>query len=45
MSNDMKQKNAELRETIDTEKRTLAEKIEAKMASTLEMAVQDRVET
>ena len=41
----MKQKNAELRDVIEAEKKTLSDKIEAKMASTLEMAVKDRMET
>ena len=41
----MKQKNAELRDVIEQEKQALSTKIEQKMQSTLEMAVQDRVQT
>lgn len=41
----MKAKNEELRDVIESEKKTLSDKIEAKMASTLEMAVKDRMET
>ena len=45
MSQEMKQKNEELRDIIEQEKQALSTKIEQKMQSTLEMAVQDRVQT
>ncbi len=41
----MKKKNEELRDVIEQEKQALSEKISTKMASTLEMAVQDRIQT
>ena len=41
----MNKKNEELRDVIEQEKQALSEKISAKMASTLEMAVQDRIQT
>ena len=45
MSADLKSKNQELRDAIEQEKQALSAKIEQKMQSTLEMAVQDRVQT
>lgn len=41
----MKQKNLELRDIIEQEKAALSDKIGDKMAQTLEMAVQDRMQT
>lgn len=45
MSQEMKQKNLELRDIIEQEKAALSDKIGDKMAQTLEMAVQDRMQT
>ena len=45
MSQQIKSKNAELREIIEEEKKTLSDKIGNKMAATVEMAVQDRLLT
>ena len=45
MSADLKSKNQELLDAIEQEKQALSAKIEQKMQSTLEMAVQDRVQT
>lgn len=45
VSQTLKAKNKEIRDVIDQEKRVITEKISSSLSSTLEMAVQDRLQT
>lgn len=45
MSQDLKAKNKDLRALVESERVSLADKIQSQMEATLEMAVQDRVQT
>ena len=45
MSQDLKERNATLKELIDSEKKSLTEKVNNELDATLSMAVRERVQT